>query len=492
MKRIIQKIALPLLITFAAFGFGPCSTDPNDSEQSLESFEWFRGSPASGSQKSKQALIDVIRAADSEFIGVFSSLTDQDIIDEILAAKNRGVTIHLAFDYENSHESLPTPENIDLDNMPALKTEYDWLSNNSILDCTDFSNSFLDACLNPNDYDNFFYNRRYISDQYDSRLNDGKVESNFAVSDSFHCWISSHGADETPFTGDPASSYQSVYSLSIKFKSRDICSDFQREGQQLAIGGQFSDEGSAGFGDIQYNKKISDPNTVFTLGPYRFYIYFGAQERPINPIITNLMDARSSIRFSVQGLSQDLIKNAEDQTKNRSHIFDTFRYKMRIPDLYGGSFSIQGVIGRDDLLTEGTADDAVYHYTDGAVVDSPLTLDTSLHSLLTDTVTYPELTNVDLKKYDGASNEGLGFNLFLIDENKNNPMVIFASDDLRRRFYNDDGNDLYVNRDYADYYNVTDSVVIMVEKYSSESGNEFFEDIAEFVTDVYNNSGGTF
>ncbi len=446
MHKIGKAVILPAMLALATFSFGPCSTDPKDPEQSLESFEWYRGGPTSPAANAKTALLDVIGAADKELIVVFSSLTDTDVTNAIVAAKNRGVNVYAAMD----------------------KTAADGTSATS-------KSSLENASIT------VFTNKRVISPQYDATNDDGKVESNFVVADSFHCFNSTHGADTNVYTG------ASVYSLSMKFKSRNICSDFQREGVQLTLGGLFSDEGLASFGDMQYNKKVSDPNTVFTLGPYRFYIYFGAQERPINPIITNLMNSKKSIRFAAQSLTQDMIINATNNTKNRSHILDTFRYKMRANDLFGAKFTISGAIGRDSNLTEGTVDSTSYYFSDGAKTTLAQTLDTSLHGLI---VADNALDPVSLKKYNGASNEGLGFNLFLIDESRDNPMAIIASDDLRRRYKNDEGNDLYFNRIYADYYNISDSVVIMVEKTGTESGEEFFADMAEFITAIQNDTNG--
>ncbi len=447
-QKIGKAIILPAMLALATFSFGPCSTDANDPEQSLESFEWYRGGPTSPAANAKTALLDVIAAADIELIVVLSSLTDTDVTNAIVAAKNRGVDVYAAMD------------------KTAVAVDGTSATSKTALEAAGIT---------------VFTNKRVISPQYDASYDDGKVESNFVVADSFHCFNSTHGADSNVYSGS------SVYSISFKFKSRSICSDFQREGVQLAQGGLFSDEGLASFGDMQYNKKVSDPHTVFTLGPYRFYIYFGAQERPINPIITNLMNSKKSIRFAAQSLTQDMIKNVTDNTKNRSHILDTFRYKMRANDLFGANFSISGVIGRDANLTEGTADSTSYYFSDGVKTSASQTLDTSLHDLI---VADNALNPMSLRKYNGASNEGLGFNLFLIDESRDNPMAIIASDDLRRRYKNDEGNDLYFNRIYADYYNISDSVVIMVEKTGTESGSEFFADMAEFITAIQNDANG--
>lgn len=468
-SRQARNIFLALLLLAVSIS---CTSKTDDPSQSLEEFYYYFGEPNAPNSKSKIALLEAINDADNEIVAAFSYLDDVDVADALITAHQRGVKVSVAFDRQNTDPEYDNP-------CLAVDVTAD-IRNSGFLRLRDQGDSVFnesDEALKEGKIV-LHANRRKISDQYDSRCEDGKMESNFLVADSFTCWVSTNGAGAKVFSETP-----SEYSIAFLIKSRAICEDFYREGNQLANGGLFSDEGVASFGDIQYNKAVTDGYTKFSLKGHIFHIYFGSQERPINPIITTLLNSHYSIRFAARSLSQDLINNVEDSSENRSHILNIFQYKHYANDLFeDANFTLQGIIGADPYLTEGTPDNAAYFYDDGNPTVKAQNLDISIHSDLS------AILGEDLRKY----NEGLQFNLFLIDENTELEKVIIVSDDLRKRFFNDTITDgIYDWDTYADYFNVTDSVTIMIEKEYNGVDRYLFQEFQEFYEKIFN-EGGSF
>jgi hypothetical protein len=432
-----------VLLAAAALHAGACLTDPFDEDSIVQDFSYHFSSPGTPAVKSRNALIKTIDHAERTLHVVLSSMSDTDVADAVVNAEERGVDVYIAADKVNLDDSDR--------NAGFVKLQDAGLSIQS--------------------------NRRTISEQYDSSAEDGRMQSNFVVADGFFCWNSTHGADTSLWDGSA-----NEYTITLEFRSREICTDFQREGKVLAEGGLFSDEGTAAFGDFQHNKGLTDPYSSFDLQGFRFHVFFGAQERPVVALFNHLLNARRSIRFAAAAMTQDFIRDVSDRDANRSHLLNILEYKNKIDSLFGGTFEIAGVIGTDSLLTESVPDPAAYYLDNEEPAATPTQLDISIHEQLA------ALLGDDLKKETAT----LGFNMYILDEGTPYAKVIFSSYDMRKRFFNDPINDLYGERVVRDYYDVSDSVTMIIEKVNSARDQSVISDFRSFWDLINDNAGGTF
>lgn len=476
---------------------GTCVTTTNDPELRTQKFTYYLG--IGGSPKAKEQLISIINAAKYEVTGVFNDLADTDVSAALIARANAGLKVAIGGDKRNENSA----------GFQALIAQR---ASNKFLDyfeatsraAAQTTQSAKDKILATRL--NFNRLKHPTKPRYDASPYDGRVEYNFIVADKYNCWISTGGANNDTFnTG---------LSVIFVFQSFDICNDFYNEAQQAAWGGLFGDEGNPSFGKFRNSKSINDPNTRFRLGDLIFNIYFAPQERPLVPVITELLRAENSIRFAARALSADIIQDVTNPGQNRSHFLNVFEAKARIPQQFGGSFKVEGIVGTEtdlapsgipsgwsmstvayDTLVGGTCPtinsgsiQLPYYDTNGVKVANPITNRSSIHCAL---ATLQSLVNdasvAAFRKYAGR----IPFNVFTIDVGQRKPRVVVMSSDLRKRYYYDDGNsqDAEPLRTQNDFYPITDAFVIVIEPAGSASNTKIFSDFDEFITRIYNTGG---
>jgi hypothetical protein len=351
------------------------------------------------------------------------------------------------------------------------------------------------------------FNRLNRSSKYNASPYDGRVEYNFVVADKYNCWISTGGANSSTFS--------SGFSIVFVFQSFDICNDFYNEAQQLAYGGLFGDEGEPSFGKFRNSKTITDPNTRFRLGDLIFNIYFAPQEKPLVPVITELLRAEDTIQFAARAMTQEVIADVTSHAANRSNMLNALQYKARLPQVYGKSFKVSGVLGTEtdsnasvipspwatysapySTLVSGTCPtvnsatfDIPFKDTDGnAIYNTNKTMTTSIHcdlKTLVDSVN--NTSTVDIRKHPLA----LPFNVFLIDAAGRKPRLVIMSSDLRKRYYYDDSKsqEAEPKRTQNAFFHITDAFVMIIEPAGSTTDRKIFEDFGTVLTRFFNSGG---
>lgn len=477
---------------------GTCATVTNDPELRTQNFSYYLG--IGGSPKAKEQLLRIIHSAKYEITGMFNDLADTDISAALIARANAGLKVAIGGDDRNKNSAgfqaliAQRAHNKFLDYFQAITVAAQQTTPAA-------RDRILATRLNFNRL------KHPTKPRYDASPFDGRVEYNFVVADKYNCWISTGGAnDETFNTG---------ISVVFVFQSFDICNDFYNEAQQGAWGGLFGDEGNPAFGKFRNSKSINDPNTRFRLGDLIFNIYFAPQERPLVPVITELLRAENSIRFAVRALTADIIQDVTTPGLNRSHFLNVFESKARIPQLFGGNFKIEGIVGTEtdfapssipagwpmttvayDTLVSGscptinsTSIQLPYYDTNGVKVANTITNRSSIHCALATlqaSVNNPAV--VSFRKYAGR----IPFNVFTIDIGQRKPRIVLMSSDLRKRYYYDEGDsqDAEPLRTQNDFYPITDAFVMVIEPAGSTSNTKIFADFDEFITRIYNTGGG--
>jgi hypothetical protein len=482
-----------------AFLRSVCVTTTNAPELRTQSFSYYIG--IGGNPQAKQELLKVIQAARTELVGVFTDIADTEISAALSARADAGLKVALGGD--RRYESSP--------GFAALKAErttknrfHDYFTATSLA-AAETSQAKKDRILATRL--NFNRLKHPTKLRYDASAYDGRVEYNFVVADKYTCWVSTGGANSETFS--------TGLSIVFVFQSFDICNDFYNEAQQAAYGGLFGDEGEPSFGKFRNSKSINDPNTRFRLGDLIFNIYFAPQERPLVPVITELMRAENSIRFAARALTQDIIQDVTNPSMNRSHILNVFASKGRIPQRFGGAFTLQGIVGAEDdpnptaISSPWTAYNAPYNalvsgscptvnstslnlpYRDTnavAVYNSGITNQTSIHCELATLQT--SVNNSSVAAFRKLSTR-IPFNVFTLDTGKRKPRLIVMSSDLRKRYYYDEGNsqDGEPLRTQNDFYGITDAFVFIIEPAGSQSNGKIFSDFDELITRLYNLGG---
>ncbi|MBX3723858.1 MAG: hypothetical protein KF713_18575 [Turneriella sp.] len=482
-----------------------CVSTTNDPEQRTQSMSYYLG--IGGNSKAKEQLLAVINSAKTEIVGVFNDLADTEVSSALINQANAGLKVAIGGDKRNQasagFQALIGQRPSKFQTYFAATTAANAETNENV------KKNILKTRLN------FNRNTHPSKPRYDASSFDGRVEYNFVVADKTFCWISTGGANSTTFnTGQ---------SVVFVFQSFDICNDFYNEAQQLAYGGLFGDEGAPSFGKFRYSKTITDPNTRFRLGDLIFNIYFAPQERPLTPVVTELMRSEKSIKFAARALTQDIINDVGSHTLNRSHLLNAFQYKATIPAVYGQSFSIKGVIGAEvdanqssittpwsgtgrpyDSLISGSCPtiNAVatgglrLPFYDGSSTVAPgntychlggtnnstdcnagttLTNQTSIHCDLATLQTTVSNANIaSFRKYPTT----LPYNIFLTDYGSRKPRLVVMSSDLRKRYYYDDGGsqDNEPKRTRDDFFPITDAFVLIIEPAGSATEQKIFND----------------
>lgn len=474
-----------------------CITTTNAPELRTQNFSYYLG--FGGSPKAKEQLLQIIQSAKFEIVGVFNDLSDTDVSAALIARANAGIKVALGGDERNQNNA----------GFAALKAQR---SQNKFLDyfaatsaaAAESNKAAKDRILATRL--NFNRLKHPTKPRYDASPYDGRVEYNFLVADKTSCWVSTGGANNDTFTNG--------LSVIFVFQSFDICNDFYNEAQQPAWGGLFGDEGNPSFGKFRNSKSINDPNTRFRLGDLIFNIYFAPQERPLVSVITELLRAENSIRFAARALTQDFIQNVADEGQNRGHFLNVLEAKARIPQHFGGSFSVQGILGTEidpqpssipsgwavstvayDTLMSGncptvnsTSISLPFYDTNGAKIVNTITNSTSLHcrlNTLQNLINNPQVAA--FRKYPTR----LPFNIFTIDINTRKPRIIVMSSDLRKRYYYDEGDsqDAEPLRTQNDFYPITDAFVFVIEPAGSQTNTKIFSDFDEYITRIYNAGG---
>jgi hypothetical protein len=512
-----KAIALPLL-TALVFWRGTCSTTTNEESLRLQGMNYYIG--LSGNAKAKEQLLRVINSAKTEIVGVFNDLSDTDISSALIEKANAGLKVGIGGDRRNrSNAGFAALEN--------LRGSNKFLDYNAATIAAaaepnqSLKNKILATRLNYNRLKHWTKPLKYNAEAYD-----GRVEYNFVVADQYTCWISTGGANSATFS--------SGMSIVFVFQSFDICNDFYNEAQQLAYGGLFGDEGVPSFGKFRNNKTITDPNTRFRLGDLIFNIYFAPQEKPLTAVTTELLRAESSIKFAARAITQDVINNVATHVANRSHILSVLQYKARIPQLYGQSFAIQGIVGTE--TDTGTANDVPQRDIPAGVTCSPATPDPAFRAnyenlsggacptinsgslilpfwdtnpcpkrqTVYNTVTLANNSSIhcDLKVlHDTIGNAatvnirkyatGIPYNVFMTDYSGRKPRIILMSSDLRKRYYYDEANsqDAEPLRTQNDFYHITDAFVMIIEPAGSATDMKIFNDFNTMVTTLISAGG---
>ncbi len=490
--RFARLLIAPLLVL--AFMRGACVTTTNDPELRTQNFTYYLG--IGGSPKAKAQLLNIISGAKQEVVGVFNDLSDTDVSAALIERANAGLKVAIGGDRRNENNA----------GFAALKAQR---SANKFLDyfaaTTAAAAESNQAAKNRILATRLNFNRlkHPTKLKYDASAYDGRVEYNFVVADKNNCWVSTGGAN--------SSTFDTGLSVIFVFESFDICNDFYNEAQQAAYGGLFGDEGEPSFGKFRNSKSINDPNTRFRLGDLIFNIYFAPQERPLVPVITELMRAENSIRFAARALTQDIIQDVANPQLNRSHFLNVFESKARIPQLYNGSFLVQGVVGSEidsaptaipspwssynapyDALVSGNCptDNSVninLPYIDtnnSAVFLNSVNNRTSIHCGLNNLATSVNNSSVAaFRKYPGK----IPYNIFTIDIGRRKPRIILMSSDLRKRYYYDPGNsqDAEPLRTRNDFYSITDAFVMVIEPAGSATDMKIFSDFDDLVGRIY-------
>jgi len=495
-KRLMPLIAV--LFVFLATVRGACVTTTNDPELRTQNFTYYLG--IGGNPKAKQQLLNIISGAKQEVVGVFNDLSDTDVSNALIERANAGLKVAIGGDQHNENN----PGFAALKALRSANKFLDYFAATSAAAAESnqaAKNRILATRLNFNRL------KHPTKLRYDASAYDGRVEYNFVVADKYNCWVSTGGANSYTFdTG---------LSIVFVFQSFDICNDFYNEAQQAAYGGLFGDEGEPSFGKFRNSKSINDPNTRFRLGDLIFNIYFAPQERPLVPVITELMRAENSIRFAARALTQDIIQDVTNPSMNRSHILNVFASKGRIPQRFGGAFTLQGIVGAEDdpsptaISSPWTAYNAPYNalvsgscptvnstslnlpYRDTnavAVYNSGITNQTSIHCELATLQT--SVNNSSVAAFRKLSTR-IPFNVFTVDTGKRKPRLIVMSSDLRKRYYYDEGNsqDGEPLRTQNDFYGITDAFVFIIEPAGSQSNGKIFSDFDELITRLYNLGG---
>jgi hypothetical protein len=495
-KRLMPLIAV--LCVFLATVRGACVTTTNDPELRTQNFTYYLG--IGGNPKAKQQLLNIISGAKQEVVGVFNDLSDTDVSNALIERANAGLKVAIGGDQRNENN----PGFAALKALRSANKFLDYFAATSAAAAESnqaAKNRILATRLNFNRL------KHPTKLRYDASAYDGRVEYNFVVADKYNCWVSTGGANSYTFdTG---------LSIVFVFQSFDICNDFYNEAQQPAWGGLFGDEGNPSFGKFRNSKSITDPNTRFRLGDLIFNIYFAPQERPLVPVITELMRAENSIRFAARALTQDIIQDVTNPSMNRSHFLNIFTSKARIPQRYGGAFQVQGVVGNETdsnptaIPSPWTAYNAPY---DALISGSCPTVNTTAINLpFKDTNGVAKYNNgvnnltsihCDLALLQTAINNSavvafrklpvrIPFSVFTIDVGKRKPRVIVMSSDLRKRYYYDEGNsqDGEPLRTQNDFFSITDAFVLVIEPAGSKSNDKIFVDFDELITRLYNLGG---
>ncbi|GAB4422172.1 MAG: hypothetical protein OHK0011_00770 [Turneriella sp.] len=500
-RALIQSMTvLAIKILFASGGIlfvAGCLTRTNEAELRTQNVVYYLG--YGGNPQAKAKLLQIIKEAQSEIVGVFNDLADTDVSAALIARANAGLKVAIGGDRRNENSA----------GFAALKA---LRPQNKFLDYFAATSAAANE-TNPAAKDRILATRLNFNRlkhptklRYDASAFDGRVEYNFVVADKYNCWVSTGGANSETF--------QSGISVVLVFQSFDICNDFYNEAQQPAIGGLFGDEGEPSFGKFRNNKSINDPNTRFRLGDLIFNIYFAPQERPLVPVVTELMRAENSIRFAARALTHDVIQNVADESQNRSHIRNVLEAKARIPQHFGGTFSVSGVLGNEtdpaptDIGTPWTPYTAKYDElmtgscptVNSTTVNLPF-LDTN-NAPLTNSVANRTSIHCDLNVLQNLINDPavasfrkyatrIPFSVFLIDAGTRKPRIIVMSSDLRKRYYYDPGNsqDAEPLRTQNDFYPITDAFVMIIEPAGSQSDMRIFDDFGEFVSRLFNAGG---
>jgi len=274
----------------------------------------------------------------------------------------------------------------------------------------------------------------------------GKMEQNFVVVDDFKCWISTSGFNQDIYSNIGG------FAITFVIQSQSICRDFSREATQLVSGGVFSDSGNAEFDSFTHQKALTDPLNKFEVGGLLFYVYFAAQERPLVKLFTTLLNAKKSIKFMAKGLTQNQVVDGTTHSANRSHLLNILQYKNKISALYGGEFTIKGVI-----------DDQLMGDNDSCSTDGTLANPTSIHCDLA------ILMGNNVKKYTGTP--AINFNLFLLDVDTDNPVALILSSDLK----------------LTAGFDLTDAFLIVIQKKGSSASSTFFEKMSAMIDLAYQN-----
>ncbi len=497
MKRIfLHNIVLPALLT-GLLVKGACVTKTNEADQRLQNMSYYIG--YGGNPKAKEKLLGIIAGAKQEVVGVFSDLADTEISSALIAKANDGLKVAIGGDQRAEN-------NAGFAALKAMRAQNKFLTYASATSAADaepnlnLKKKILATRLN--------FNRLNRSSKYNAAPYDGRVEYNFVVADKYTCWISTGGAN----TG----TFDSGFSVVFVFQSFDICNDFYNEGQQGAYGGLFGDEGVPSFGKFRNSKTITDPNTRFRLADLIFNIYYAPQEKPLVPVITELLRAEDTIQFATRAMTQDIIADVVLHNANRSNILNALQYKARLPQVYGKSFKLWGVVGTEtdsnlsrvpspwtgnydapySTLVTGTCPtinsatvDLPYKDTDGnAIFMTGRTMTTSIHcdlKALSDSVNNTSV--VDIRKHPLA----LPFNIFLIDANGRKPRLVIMSSDLRKRFYYDDSKsqEAEPKRTQNAFFHITDAFVMVIEPAGSTTDRRIFDDFSTLLTRFYNSGG---
>lgn len=491
--RYLTSATLAALLGFANAG---CVTKTNEADQRLQNMNYYIG--LGGNAKAKEQLLSVINSAKSEVVGVFNDLSDTDVSSALIAKADAGLKVAIGGDQRNQNSAgfaalkALRSSNKFLDYFTATSTAAGEPNQN-------LKNKILATRLN--------FNRLNRSLKFNASAFDGRVEYNFVVADKYMCWLSTGGANSTTFdTG---------FSVVFVFQSFDICNDLYNEAQQLAYGGLFGDEGVPSFGKFRNNKTVTDPNTRFRLADLIFNIYYAPQEKPLVPVITELMRAETSIKFAARAITQDVITDATSHSANRSNILNVLQYKARIPQLYGQSFSVLGVVGSENdtaptaipspwtaynapfsALVSGscptinaTTLDIPYKDTNGtAMYNTSKVNSTSIHcdlKTLNDSIN--NTSTVDIRKHPSP----IAFNVYMVDYGGRKPRIILMSSDLRKRYYYDDANsqDAEPKRTQNDYVHITDAFVMIIEPAGSQTDMKIFNDFNTLVMRLINGGG---
>lgn len=508
MHQIIRTIFVPFLFS-SLFLRSACVTTTNDPDQLTQNMSYYIG--LGSNPQAKAQLLKVISAAKTELVGVFNDISDTDVSAALIQKANAGLKVAIGGDQRNQNNA----------GFAALKA---LRSSNKFLDYFAATNA---AAAEPNQNLknkilatrlNFNRLKHPTKAKYNAESYDGRVEYNFVVADKYNCWVSTGGANDVTFSNGN--------SIVFVFQSFDICNDFYNEAQQAAYGGLFGDEGVPSFGKFRNSKTINDPNSRFRLGDLIFNIYFAPQEKPLVPVVTELLRAESSIKFAARAITQDIIVDVNAHGQNRSNILNVMQYKARIPQLYGQAFSLQGILGleADSFPTSVSrtgpgacaASSANINYNALVSSSCPTINSTtlSLPYIATDTglnLDCPflrsginNLTSIhcDLKTLrDSVNNTGtanilkyptaLPFNVFLTDYGGRKPRLIIMSSDLRKRFYYDDGNiqDAEPLRTQNDFFHITDAFVFVIEPAGSASSSQIFDDFNSMISRLMSSGG---
>lgn len=501
--KYLLAVLLPVFFVRSA-----CVTTTNDPDQRTQNMKYYLG--IGGNAQAKEQLLKVISGAKSEVVAVFNDLSDTDVSNALIAKANAGLKVGVGGDRRNKDNA-------------GFKALSDLRSANKFLDYfaatsaaaaepnQNLKNKILATRLN--------FNGLKRDLKHNARAFDGRVDYNFVVADKYNCWVSTGGANDTTFS--------TGFSIVFVFQSFDICNDFYNEAQQLVYGGLFGDEGVPSFGKFRNNKTVNDPNTRFRLGDLIFNIYFAPQEKPLVPVVTELIRAETSIKFAARALTQDIINDVASHQQNRSHILNVFQYKARIPQVFGKSFSVSGVVGTEietsatptpssatsptgpwpvqnvsynALMTgscptinsttmalpynsESYLEDPAGPQTQSGVINN-----TSIHCDLQSLQTSIADSNIfAIKKHAAA----LPFNVFNVDYGSRKPRIIIMSSDLRKRYYFDMGGsqDAEPKRTRDDFFSITDAFVMIIEPAGSGTDKKIFDDFNTLVSRIIDAGG---